>query len=157
VSAAAMSRPRRHCTRQPGSIRHLRRLGTISATCSTIKGDPRPPSNACARRVQVAPDYSDAMFNLALLLQRTNQCAEAADYWRHYLANDGQSEWGRRLQRLPPHPSSQRDETAHRSSASLGVPSTNERVLPETTIYLAVLGGSKSFGAAVRPGWSEPP
>jgi hypothetical protein len=26
----------------------------------------------------VAPDYADAMFNLALLLQRTNQYAEAA-------------------------------------------------------------------------------
>jgi hypothetical protein len=26
----------------------------------------------------VAPDYADAMFNLALLLQRTNQDAEAA-------------------------------------------------------------------------------
>jgi hypothetical protein len=34
--------------------------------------------------VQVAPDYVDAMFNLALLLQRKNQCTEAADYWRHY-------------------------------------------------------------------------
>jgi hypothetical protein len=33
----------------------------------------------------VAPDYADAMFNLALLLQRTNQYAEAADYWRRYL------------------------------------------------------------------------
>ena len=31
------------------------------------------------------------MFNLALLLQRKNQCAEAADYWRRYLAIDGQS------------------------------------------------------------------
>src|SRR5260370_32086795 len=25
---------------------------------------------------------ADAVFNLALLLQRKNQCAEAADYWR---------------------------------------------------------------------------
>ena len=32
------------------SILHLRRLGTISAIYSTIKGDPKPPSNACARR-----------------------------------------------------------------------------------------------------------
>jgi hypothetical protein len=29
-------------------------------------------------RAAVAPDYADAMFNLALLLQRTNQYAEAA-------------------------------------------------------------------------------
>ena len=52
------------------------------------------------KAVQVAPDYSDAMFNLALLLQRNNQCAEAADYWRRYLAIDGQSdEWASRARR----------------------------------------------------------
>jgi len=51
------------------------------------------------KAVQVAPDYSDAMFNLALLLQRKNQCAEAADYWRRYLAIDGQSEWACRARR----------------------------------------------------------
>jgi tetratricopeptide (TPR) repeat protein len=38
--------------------------------------------------LRVAPDYTDAMFNLALLLQRTNQYAEAAGYWRRYLAGD---------------------------------------------------------------------
>ena len=54
----------------------------------------------CLRKaVQVAPDYSDAMFNLALLLQRKNQCAEAADYWRRYLAVDSQSEWASRARR----------------------------------------------------------
>jgi len=42
--------------------------------------------------LRVAPDYVDALFNLALLLQRTNQYAEAADYWRRYLASDYQSE-----------------------------------------------------------------
>jgi hypothetical protein len=47
----------------------------------------------------VAPDYADAMFNLALLLQRTNQYAEAADYWRRYLARDGQSERAARARR----------------------------------------------------------
>ena len=36
--------------------------------------------------LRVAPDHADAMFNIALLLQRTNQYAEAADYWRRYLA-----------------------------------------------------------------------
>ena len=41
----------------------------------------------------------DAMFNLALLLQRTNQYAEAADYWRRYLASDGQSERAARARR----------------------------------------------------------
>ncbi len=49
--------------------------------------------------LRVAPDYADAMFNLALLLQRTNQCAEAADYWRRYLASDFQSEWAARARR----------------------------------------------------------
>jgi tetratricopeptide (TPR) repeat protein len=54
----------------------------------------------CLRTVlRVAPDYLDAMFNLALLLQRTSQYAEAADYWRHYLANDRQSEWAARARR----------------------------------------------------------
>jgi hypothetical protein len=49
--------------------------------------------------LRVAPDYADAMFNLALLLQRTNQYAEAADYWRRYLASDCQSEWAGRARR----------------------------------------------------------
>jgi hypothetical protein len=39
------------------------------------------------------------MFNLALLLQRKNQCLEAAGYWRRYLAIDGQSEWAIRARR----------------------------------------------------------
>ena len=35
------------------------------------KAAPKPPS--CLRTtLRVAPDYADAMFNLALLLQRTN-------------------------------------------------------------------------------------
>jgi tetratricopeptide (TPR) repeat protein len=54
----------------------------------------------CLRKtLQVAPDYADAMFNLALLLQRRNECAEAAIYWRRYLAFDGQSEWATRARR----------------------------------------------------------
>ena len=54
----------------------------------------------CLRKaLRVAPDYADAMFNLALLLQRKNQYAEAADYWRRYLASDCQSEWAARARR----------------------------------------------------------
>ena len=54
----------------------------------------------CLRKaVQVAADYGDVLFNLALLLQGTNQCAEAADYWRRYLAFDSQSEWASRARR----------------------------------------------------------
>jgi tetratricopeptide (TPR) repeat protein len=49
--------------------------------------------------LRVAPDYADAMFNLALLLQRTNQYAEAVGYWRRYLASDYQSEWAARARR----------------------------------------------------------
>jgi tetratricopeptide (TPR) repeat protein len=49
--------------------------------------------------LRAAPDYADAMFNLALLLQRNNKHAEAAEYWRHYLANDAQSEWAARARR----------------------------------------------------------
>jgi tetratricopeptide (TPR) repeat protein len=49
--------------------------------------------------LRVAPDYADAMSNLALLLQRKNRHAEAADYWRRYLAADCQSEWAARARR----------------------------------------------------------
>jgi tetratricopeptide (TPR) repeat protein len=49
--------------------------------------------------LRVAPDCADAMFNLALLLQRQNQYADAADYWRRYLASDCLSEWGARARR----------------------------------------------------------
>src|SRR5882724_5045548 len=38
-------------------------------------------------------------FNLALLLQRNNKHAEAAEYWRRYLTNDAQSEWAARARR----------------------------------------------------------
>ena len=41
-------------------------------------------------------DIRRCNFNLALLLQRKNEYAEAADYWRRYLANDCQSEWAAR-------------------------------------------------------------
>jgi tetratricopeptide (TPR) repeat protein len=54
----------------------------------------------CLRRaLHAAPDYADAMFNLALLLQRGNKHAEAAEYWRRYLAKDGKSEWAARARR----------------------------------------------------------
>ncbi len=54
----------------------------------------------CLRRaLHAAPEYVDAMFNLALLLQRSNRHSEAAEYWRRYLVNDGQSEWAARARR----------------------------------------------------------
>jgi tetratricopeptide (TPR) repeat protein len=54
----------------------------------------------CLRKaLRVAPDYADAVFNPALLLQGKNQYADAADYWRHYLASDCQTEWAMRARR----------------------------------------------------------
>jgi tetratricopeptide (TPR) repeat protein len=54
----------------------------------------------CLRKaIHAAPAYIDVMFNLALLLQRNNKHAEAAEYWRRYLANDAQSEWAARARR----------------------------------------------------------
>ena len=54
----------------------------------------------CLRKaLAVAPEYIDAMFNLALLLQRKGAYAEAADYWRRYLAGDCASEWATRARR----------------------------------------------------------
>jgi tetratricopeptide (TPR) repeat protein len=49
--------------------------------------------------LRAAPDYAGATFNLALLLQRSNKHAEAAEYWRRYLANGTQSEWAARARR----------------------------------------------------------
>jgi tetratricopeptide (TPR) repeat protein len=58
------------------------------------------PAIECLRKaLVVAPDYIDAMFNLALLLQRKGAYAEAADYWRQYLASDRASEWAARARR----------------------------------------------------------
>jgi thioredoxin-like negative regulator of GroEL len=51
------------------------------------------------KALRAAPDYADAMFNLALLLQRKNQYTEAAEYWRRYLTSDRQSEWATRARR----------------------------------------------------------
>ena len=51
------------------------------------------------KALRVAPDYANAMFNLALVLQRKNRYAEAIDYWRRYLASDCQSEWATRARR----------------------------------------------------------
>jgi tetratricopeptide (TPR) repeat protein len=54
----------------------------------------------CLRKaLSAAPGYGDAIFNLALLLQRKSKYAEAAEYWRHYLVGDSQSEWASRARR----------------------------------------------------------
>src|SRR6478609_4697737 len=54
----------------------------------------------CLRKsLSIWPDYVDAMFNLALLLQRKNEYAEAAIYWRRFLAIESRSEWATRARR----------------------------------------------------------
>jgi hypothetical protein len=78
-----------------GAISNCTRKWKWRCECHT----PHAPSQNFAtfqRRRQHRPD---AMFNLALLLQRTNRYAEAADYWRRYLATDCQSEWAKRARR----------------------------------------------------------
>ena len=63
------------------------------------QGRPETAVECLRSALRAAPDYADAMFNLALLLQRNNKHAEAAEYWRRYLANDTQSEWSARARR----------------------------------------------------------
>ena len=63
------------------------------------QGRPETAVECLRSALRAAPDYADAMFNLALLLQRNNKHAEAAEYWRRYLANDTQSEWAARARR----------------------------------------------------------
>jgi tetratricopeptide (TPR) repeat protein len=41
--------------------------------------------------LEADPDYADAMYNMALLLQRMERYADAAEWWRRYLATDGSS------------------------------------------------------------------
>jgi tetratricopeptide (TPR) repeat protein len=63
------------------------------------QGRPDAAIECLRNALRAAPAYIDAMFNLALLLQRNNKHAEAAEYWRRYLANDTQSEWAARARR----------------------------------------------------------
>jgi tetratricopeptide (TPR) repeat protein len=63
------------------------------------QGRPDAAIECLGKALRIAPNYADATFNLALLLQRKNQYTEAADYWRRYLASDYQSEWATRARR----------------------------------------------------------
>ena len=51
------------------------------------------------RALDADPAYVDAMFNIGLLLQRLERHAEAALWWRRYLALDGSSPWAARAKR----------------------------------------------------------
>jgi len=63
------------------------------------QGRPEAAIECLRAALEVAPEFADAIFNLALLLQRKNEYAEAADYWRRYLATDCQSDWAARARR----------------------------------------------------------
>jgi tetratricopeptide (TPR) repeat protein len=65
----------------------------------TASARPEAAIECLRSALHAAPAYADAMFNLALLLQRNNKHAEAAEYWRHYLNIDAQSEWAARARR----------------------------------------------------------
>jgi tetratricopeptide (TPR) repeat protein len=54
----------------------------------------------CERRALTAdPQYTDAMFNLALFFQRLGNHAEAAIWWTRYLERDHTSPWAERAKR----------------------------------------------------------
>src|SRR6516164_8993410 len=97
LTVGTLKRKRRSALRR-AQTRFSRKLGTIFPTCWTSRAGQKPQSIVCAVRSE-PPDYVDAMFNLALLLQRGNKHAEAAEYWRRYLAKDGKSEWAARARR----------------------------------------------------------
>jgi tetratricopeptide (TPR) repeat protein len=67
-----------------------------------ILDDRGQPDNAVAclkRALNAEPDYADAIFNLGLLHQRGDRHADAAEYWRRYLALDSASPWAARARR----------------------------------------------------------
>jgi tetratricopeptide (TPR) repeat protein len=51
------------------------------------------------RALDADPAYADAMFNIGLFYQRLDQHAEAAAWWRRYLAVDASSPWAARAKR----------------------------------------------------------
>jgi tetratricopeptide (TPR) repeat protein len=51
------------------------------------------------RAIGADPSYADAVFNLALFLQRLEQHAQAAQWWRRYLELDSSSPWAARARR----------------------------------------------------------
>lgn len=51
------------------------------------------------RALETDPKFTDAVFNMALFLQRLERPAEAATWWRRYLALDDASPWAARARR----------------------------------------------------------
>jgi tetratricopeptide (TPR) repeat protein len=63
------------------------------------RGQPDKAIASLKRAVDADPEYADALFNLGLLHQRADRHAEAAEYWRRYLALDNESQWAGRARR----------------------------------------------------------
>jgi tetratricopeptide (TPR) repeat protein len=95
----ARLRRKRLCAQRRALIRYLLKLGTIFPICWTSRAASEAAIDCLRSALRVAPDYADAIFNLALLLQRNNQHVEAAEYWRRYLGCDPQSDWAARARR----------------------------------------------------------
>ena len=51
------------------------------------------------KALEANPDYADAMFNLALLLQKLDRYREALAWWKRYLSLDSTSTWATRAKR----------------------------------------------------------
>ena len=52
-----------------------------------------PPSCFTRRPIQVEPEFADAHFNLAMLLETLGNAGRARDHWRRYLELDPESKW----------------------------------------------------------------
>src|SRR5262249_35056016 len=82
---AARLKPKRRCVRPRAVIRRSPKHGTIFSDLLDEQGRSEAAID-CLRRA--APEYADAMFNLALLLRRGSRHKEAAECWRQYLGNE---------------------------------------------------------------------
>ena len=58
-----------------------------------IRDVPKPPSNVCARPSWLRPTTSMQCSISRCCCSEKASYAEAADYWRRYLASDRASEW----------------------------------------------------------------
>ncbi len=87
-----------------GPLLREARKGRIDVAIGAgVKDFRRRPSKRYGPRVRTSRSLPrlrrPRVFNLALLLQRNNKHAEAAEHWRRYLANDAQSKWAERARR----------------------------------------------------------
>jgi tetratricopeptide (TPR) repeat protein len=85
---AARLKPKRRCVRPRAVIRRSPKHGTIFSDLLDEQGRSEAAIDCLRRALQAAPEYADAMFNLALLLRRGSRHKEAAECWRQYLGNE---------------------------------------------------------------------